>query len=200
LFGLAFLTLGYTRPGGDLPLAAIEGLNNQTNALVGYPVFGYFIYHITEEAIAAYDNHVSRFHDLSWNRGLTCIQLDSAYSLWFTNNATYQKEHLAPLGRLEQWLSEERQAPYGGAYVSNVTKEQWKTIVKAQGGLAGGLKWYKALLSGINQPDAAGKSFPGAHTNPRILTSLKHYSQCRQQLPSPLWSLPRTWIPSVSRS
>ncbi|KAJ8111650.1 hypothetical protein OPT61_g5809 [Boeremia exigua] len=139
LLGLSFLTLGYTPPGGDLPLAAIEAINNQTNALVGYPIFGYFPFHITEEAIAAYDNH-----------------LDSAYSVWFTNNATYQRDHLAPLDKLETWLTEDRQAPYGGTYITEATKEQWKTIVKAQGGLGRGLKWYTALLSGINQADAAG--------------------------------------------
>ncbi|KAJ4982905.1 epoxide hydrolase, partial [Stagonosporopsis vannaccii] len=155
LAGLAYLTLGYTPPGGDLPLAAIEGINNQTNAVFGYPVFGYFIYHITEEAAAGYDSH-----------------LDSAYSLWFTNNATYQKEHLAPLGQLERWLSEDRQAPYGSAYVSNVTKEQWKTIVKAQGGLDGGLKWYKALLSGLNQADAlALQSKSPIITKPTLLVT-----------------------------
>ncbi|KAG9187061.1 microsomal epoxide hydrolase [Alternaria panax] len=106
LSALAFLTLGYAPPGTNLRLVDLEAVNNQTNALLGYTVFGYFVYHNTEEAAAAYDNH-----------------LDSAYSLWFTNNATYQRDHLAALGGVEQWLSEDRRAPYGGVYVTDVVKE-----------------------------------------------------------------------------
>jgi soluble epoxide hydrolase/lipid-phosphate phosphatase len=62
LLALAYLTLGYTAPGANLRLAEIEALNNQTNSLFGYPIFGYFIYHITEEAAAAYDDHVSHIY------------------------------------------------------------------------------------------------------------------------------------------
>jgi soluble epoxide hydrolase/lipid-phosphate phosphatase len=62
LLALAYLTLGYTAPGANLRLAEIEALNNQTNSLFGYPVFGYFIYHTTEEAAAAYDDYVSQLY------------------------------------------------------------------------------------------------------------------------------------------
>jgi pimeloyl-ACP methyl ester carboxylesterase len=62
LLALAYLTLGYTAPGANLRLAEIEALNNQTNSLFGYPIFGYFIYHVTEEAAAAYDDHVSHLY------------------------------------------------------------------------------------------------------------------------------------------
>ncbi|KAL1791757.1 hypothetical protein ACET3X_009508 [Alternaria dauci] len=136
LLALAYVTVGYTAPGGDFTLADVEALNNQTNALLGYPVFGYFIFHNTERAVPAFDDH-----------------LDSVFTLWFTNNATYHREHVAPLGALEQWLSEDRKAPYGGIWITDVVKEQWKTIVMAQGGFAGGLRWYKAIMGGVNQPD-----------------------------------------------
>ncbi|RYN29000.1 hypothetical protein AA0114_g12405 [Alternaria tenuissima] len=182
LLALAYLTLGYTAPGANLRLAEIEALNNQTNSLFGYPVFGYFIYHTTREAVAAYDDH-----------------LDSAYSLWFTNNATYQKEHLAPLNELERWLSGDRRAPYGGVYITDVVKEQWKAIVRAQGGLAGGLRWYKSLLSGVNQDDAAAlQSVSPIITKPTLVVTSNRDPVClpsitlNNTLPYAPFARPRT--------
>ncbi|OAG21851.1 alpha/beta-hydrolase [Alternaria alternata] len=138
LLGLAFMSLGYFSPGLDLPLAAIEALNNQSETFFSYPALGYWPFHNTDEATTAYDNH-----------------LDSVYTLWYTNNETYQRQYLAPYNALETWLSEDRQAPYGGAYISEVTKAQWKSIVERQGGLSGGLNWYRANLQGVNSADAA---------------------------------------------
>lgn len=42
-------------------------------------------------------------------------------------------------------------------FVSLVNMEQWKVIIRAQGGLDGPLKWYKAMMRGINNPDISGK-------------------------------------------
>ncbi|KAH8629749.1 alpha/beta-hydrolase [Alternaria alternata] len=131
------VAIGHDFPGLDLTLAAIEALNNQSENCFGYPALGYWPFHNTDEAITAYDNH-----------------LDSVYTLWYTNNATYQQQYLAPYKALKTWLSQDRQAPYGGAYISEVTKAQWKSIAKRQGGLSGGLNWYKANLQGVNSADA----------------------------------------------
>lgn len=41
-------------------------------------------------------------------------------------------------------------AEYGNDYITNSTREQWKTITRAQGGIEAAQKWYKALLQGVN--------------------------------------------------
>ena len=58
------MSLGYFSPGLDLPLAAIEALNNQSETFFGYPALGYWPFHNTDEATTAYDNHVRCFHSL----------------------------------------------------------------------------------------------------------------------------------------
>jgi soluble epoxide hydrolase/lipid-phosphate phosphatase len=44
-------------------------------------------------------------------------------------------------------------AEYGNDYITNSTREQWKTITRAQGGVETAQRWYKALLRGINSED-----------------------------------------------
>ena len=44
-------------------------------------------------------------------------------------------------------------AEYGNDYITNSTREQWKTITRAQGGVEAAQRWYKALLRGINSED-----------------------------------------------
>ena len=94
-------------------------------------------------------------------RKLTTVQLDSAYSLMFSSDTPkVMVENFNTIGALQKWLSADRRAEFGNAFITNSTREQWKTITRAQGGLEAGLRWYKSFLRGINSADEDGKMFP----------------------------------------
>lgn len=61
----------------------------------------------------------------------------------------------APTGALQQWLEGDQSA--SDLVVSDVNIDQWKRIITAQRGFDGPLKWYKAMMEGINNPDSNGK-------------------------------------------
>lgn len=80
--------------------------------------------------------------------------MDSFYSLHYSSNTpTDWIEHIAKIGAFQEWLAADRMAEYGNDYITNSTREQWKTITRAQGGIEAAQKWYKAFLQGINSGD-----------------------------------------------
>jgi len=62
-------------------------------------------------------------------------------------------ENFNPIGALQEWLAADKRAEYGNDFITNSTREQWKNIVRAQGGVEANLKWYKSYLRGINSAD-----------------------------------------------
>jgi len=93
---------------------------------------------------------------------LTTVQLDSAYSLMFSSDTPkVMVENFNTIGALQKWLSADRRAEFGNDFITNSTREQWKAIIRAQGGLEAGLKWYKSFLRGVNSADEDGKTDPG---------------------------------------
>jgi len=92
---------------------------------------------------------------------LTTVQLDSAYSLMFSSDAPkVMVENFNTIGALQEWLAADRRAEFGNDFITNSTREQWKTIIRAQGGLEAGLRWYKSFLRGINSADEDGMMHP----------------------------------------
>ena len=101
-------------------------------------------------------------------RKLTTVQLDSAYSLMFSSDTPkVMVENFNTIGALQEWLSADRRAEFGNAFITNSTREQWKSITRAQGGLEAGLRWYKSFLRGINSADEDGMTH---HRCPLCLT------------------------------
>lgn len=72
---------------------------------------------------------------------------------------------MAPIGKFKQWLLEDKTAPIGN-FANRVSQEQWKSIMKAQGGLDGPLKWYKAFMRDVNKVDEDGMFTPSLQLNP----------------------------------
>lgn len=90
---------------------------------------------------------------------LTTLQLDSLYSLMYSSDTPkVMVENFNTIGTLQEWLAADRRAEFGNDFITNSTREQWKTITRAQGGLEAGLKWYKSYLRGINSADEDGKT------------------------------------------
>jgi len=92
---------------------------------------------------------------------LTTVQLDSLYSLMYSSDTPkVMVEDFNTIGALQGWRAADRRAEFGNDFITNSTREQWKTITRAQGGLEAGLKWYKSYLRGINSADKDGKTGP----------------------------------------
>ncbi|KNG48507.1 alpha/beta-hydrolase [Stemphylium lycopersici] len=136
LSALAILDVGYIAPGVDFNQTYVEAYNNITQAGLGYPILGYWPYHNEPDA------HV-----------LMDANLDSLYTLLYTSNSTTWIENFNEPGGLEKWLAADRRAAYGNEYITNSTREQWKAITRAQGGLEAPLKWYKSFMQGVNSAD-----------------------------------------------
>ncbi|KAH6862970.1 Alpha/Beta hydrolase protein [Alternaria alternata] len=142
LSALAFLDIGYFAPGVDVNMTYVETYNNISQAEVGYPALGYWYYYDQPDGHVLMDEH------------LTIAKLDSFYSLIYSSNTpTDWIEHIAKIGASQEWLAADRMAEYGNSYITNSTREQWKTITQAQGGVEAAQRWYKALLRGINSKD-----------------------------------------------
>ncbi|KAL3418737.1 epoxide hydrolase [Phlyctema vagabunda] len=135
LLAVAFLDIGYVPPGTVLDEMTVTALNNATLNSLGYTLYGYWVFHNEDDAASIIDTH-----------------LDSFFSLVYTYNMTYWKEFFTPLGEFKQWLLDDRRAPVGKFSTTQVS-EQWKSIMRAQGGLDGPLKWYKSSMRGINRAD-----------------------------------------------
>ncbi|KAH6613068.1 Alpha/Beta hydrolase protein [Boeremia exigua] len=137
LSALVYLDISYIPPGLDLNLTTIEAANNASQAGLGYPLLGYWPYHNQPDAHVLMDKH-----------------LDSLFSLYYTSaTPTTWIENFNTPGKLQEWLAADKRAEFGNEYITNSTREIWKSIVKAQGGLEAPLKWYKAFLQGVNSKD-----------------------------------------------
>ncbi|KAI4680729.1 uncharacterized protein J4E84_007869 [Alternaria hordeiaustralica] len=137
LSALAFLDIGYYGPGTDFNQTFVEAYNNMSQATFGYPILGYWYYFDQPDAHVLLDAH-----------------LDSAYSLMFSSDTPkVMVENFNTIGALQKWLSADRRAEFGNDFITTSTREQWKTITRAQGGLEAGLRWYKSFLRGINSAD-----------------------------------------------
>ncbi|UPK95918.1 hypothetical protein LCI18_006853 [Fusarium solani-melongenae] len=138
LRAVAFLGDGYLPPSTRVDAQAIDMINKATLAQFGYPQYGYFLTNNDDDAAAFMDQH-----------------LDSFVSIQYTRNTSIWTEHFSPVGAFRKWLEQDSIA--SDVFASRVNEEQWKTIMRAQGGFNGPLKWYKAMMRGINNPDTSGE-------------------------------------------
>ncbi|KAM5358993.1 hypothetical protein ACJZ2D_014818 [Fusarium nematophilum] len=149
LAAVAFLGNGYVPPQAKPDAPTVDLVNNATLAHFGYQRYGYWLFNNEEEAGGLIDQH-----------------LESFYTFQYTRNTSWM-EHFLPVGAFRQWLVQNRTSSH--MFVSRVNMEQWKAIMRAQGGLDGPLKWYKAMMKGINNPDITDQNASGAISQPLLL-------------------------------
>ncbi|KAF4455364.1 alpha beta-hydrolase [Fusarium albosuccineum] len=139
LAAVAFLGNGYVAPQLQLDAPAVNAVNKATLARFEYQEYGYWLFNNEDEAGALIDQH-----------------LESFYSLMATRNSSSWTEDFMPVGAIREWLVQNKTA--SDVFSTRVNMEQWKLIMRAQGGLDGPLKWYKAMMRGINNPDSTDMS------------------------------------------
>ncbi|KAF4995350.1 hypothetical protein FDECE_12842 [Fusarium decemcellulare] len=150
LAAVAFLGNGYVAPQLQLDAPAVDAVNKATLARFGYQQYGYWLFNNEDEAGALIDQH-----------------LESFYSLMTTQNSSSWTEYFMPVGAIREWLVQNKTA--SDVFATRVNMEQWKLIMTAQGGLDGPLKWYKAMMRGINNPDSTDLNSSGAIPQPLLL-------------------------------
>ncbi|PCD42946.1 hypothetical protein AU210_005470 [Fusarium oxysporum f. sp. radicis-cucumerinum] len=130
---VAFLGNGYFPPAARVDAAGVDFINEAALSRFGYETVGFWSFNNEENAAKVFDQHLESFSTLSFTRNT---------SLWI--------DHLAPTGAIRQWLMQDKMAT--DIFVSRARMEQWKTIIRENGGMDGPLRWYKAMIAGVNNP------------------------------------------------
>ncbi|KAI2939809.1 hypothetical protein CBS147343_7127 [Aspergillus niger] len=133
-YGFVSIAVAYNIPG---PKFDLDALLKHTESIFGYPVFGYWLWHNTDEAADEMAAHP-----------------ESAFSLIFPQDPATWKTDLAPIGKAAEWVRSGKTTPLP----SWLTQEDYDIHhrVFSKGGYAGPLSWYKAAIRGINTEDEAG--------------------------------------------
>ncbi|GKZ23854.1 hypothetical protein AbraIFM66951_010383 [Aspergillus brasiliensis] len=132
-YGFVSIAVAYSAPGKfDL-----DALLKYTESLFGYPVFGYWLWHNTDEAADEMAAHPQ-----------------SAFNLIYPQDPATWKTDLAPIGKAAEWVRSGKTTPLP----SWLTQEDYDIHQRlfSEGGYAGPLSWYKAAIRGLNNEDEAG--------------------------------------------
>ncbi|KAJ5349881.1 hypothetical protein N7541_007608 [Penicillium brevicompactum] len=133
--GSAFVGVGYSPPPMAFNQAGVEAINNASLDAIGYPPFGYWYFMNEDDVAPIMDEH-----------------FDSAYTLTYSSNATYLKEHFSPVGAYKKWLLADRIAPWT-TFITEDEKDIFENITMSQGGFDGPVKSYKSLMRDYNAAD-----------------------------------------------
>ncbi|PVH77426.1 putative epoxide hydrolase [Cadophora sp. DSE1049] len=128
----SFLAVPYMPPQLDKDMD-VNLINTMTKRVLGYEMFGYWIFNAREDAWEILRDHVE---------SALCLTFAEDPSLWVTD--------LAPIGALEKWLIADRSAPYA-SYMRPEDIALHRKI--HQDNYKGGLHWYRAFVEGINNAD-----------------------------------------------
>ncbi|KAF4470262.1 alpha beta-hydrolase [Fusarium albosuccineum] len=132
LTAVAFLTVGYSAPPLAFNEAGIDLINKATEEAVGYTTFGYWGFMSEDNAASIMD-----------------ANLDSAFTLLYTDNSDYFQKYFAPIGEYKKWLLAGRIAPWT-KYLEEESKSIFKRIYNFHGGFDGPLKTYKSMIRDVN--------------------------------------------------
>ncbi|RAK76341.1 alpha/beta hydrolase [Aspergillus fijiensis CBS 313.89] len=141
--GSAFVGVGYSPPPMSFNQAGVEAANNASLETLGYPPFGYWYFMNEDDVAPIMDQH-----------------FDSAFTLTYTSDPTYMREHLSPVGEYKKWLLADEIAPWT-TFITQVEKETFTNITMAHGGFDGPVKSYKSLMRDLNAADE--EAIPETH-------------------------------------
>ncbi|KAJ5204661.1 epoxide hydrolase [Penicillium cinerascens] len=153
LMGIVPISVGYIQPGP----VDVDAINAYTESLVGYPTYGYWPWHNTDDAVKDCDEHPA-----------------SAFTLIYAANPEDWKVNMAPLGAAAEYVKAGRIDPLPSWY----TLEEYtlRDRILAQGH-RGPLNWYKAAMRGVNNVDEAEipDADRGCHLPTLLVVSEKDY-------------------------
>ncbi|KAK0630335.1 putative epoxide hydrolase [Bombardia bombarda] len=153
LLGVIFLSVGYLEP---QLVWDIEFLIEYANQAVGYDIYGYWLWHGTEQAIEDCDKNPA-----------------SVFNLLYPADPADWKVHFAPRGAAANYVSSGRTDPLPSWF--NLAEYTQRDRIIAMKGHRGPLNWYKAGMAGINLPDEAGMSEEERRCNVPTLLVVSEY-------------------------
>ncbi|KAK1224639.1 hypothetical protein PQX77_012441 [Marasmius sp. AFHP31] len=132
-----FLALGNTSPG--FFSTSYSELNNLTKVVLGYENFGYWDFFVQPDAHEVLGDH-----------------LESMFSLAYTADPVEVLVNWAPVGKLEDWVRNDRRSESNGTVITPEEKEVYLKAYSLPGAVEGSLAWYKVVVSGIEARDSKG--------------------------------------------
>ncbi|RBA18227.1 hypothetical protein FPRO05_10522 [Fusarium proliferatum] len=173
---LAFITVGYIPPGKPVNIGLI---NERSQQALGYPVFGYQLF------LTSRNNNAEKI--LNQHK-------ESMLSLIYAQETSLWKDHMGPVGALEEWVTADKMAIWGDYLTQEDHRQRKKATADELGGLPT-LGWYKAQAWNLNyevEKDIAEES-KYLHHPTLYLTSARDY------LAVPRLQIPQMepWVPNL---
>ncbi|KAF5725031.1 alpha beta-hydrolase [Fusarium mundagurra] len=127
---LTFITVGYIPPGNHVN---IDLINERSKQAIGYPVFGYQMFLASNnDAEAILNQHK-----------------ESILSLIYAQDTALWKDHMGPVGALEDWVTADNMATWGEYLTEEDHRQRREATADNLGGLPT-LAWYKAHAWNFN--------------------------------------------------
>ncbi|KIW17537.1 hypothetical protein PV08_04731 [Exophiala spinifera] len=127
---LGFVAVGYRPPGAPV---SVDRMNEMTAKVIGYPAFGYQVFFTRNpDAEVILNQH---------KESLLSLQYAQDPSLW--------KDHMCPVGAVEEWVLADRQAAWGEFLTEEDHRVRREETADELGGLPT-LAWYKAAAWNLN--------------------------------------------------
>lgn len=120
--------------------AGVELANNVTPKTLGYPAFGYWYFMNDDDVAPIMDAYVRKDSYIT-KKVTKSSQMDSVFTLTYTDDTEYMKKHFSPVGKYRQWLLEGRTTPWT-KYLELNPKSIFKRITSFNGGYDGPVKSY----------------------------------------------------------
>ncbi|OCL10067.1 epoxide hydrolase [Glonium stellatum] len=130
-YGIATIAVSYVEPG---LVWDIDGMIKLTESLFGYPTYGYWKWHNTEQAIVDNNEHPA-----------------SAFNLVYPHDPMLYRTDFAPVGKAAEFVSSGKITPLPSWY--DLAEYTTRDRIFSTGGYAGPLSWYKAAMRGVNAED-----------------------------------------------
>ncbi|KAF4428949.1 short chain type dehydrogenase [Fusarium acutatum] len=175
LVKLAFITVGYIPPGNPVD---IDLANERSKKVLGYPVFGYQVFLTRYNGVEAIFNQ----------------HKESVLSLIYAQETALWKDHMGPVGALQDWVNADKRATWGEYLTEKDHRIRKEMTADELGGLPT-LAWYKAHAWNLNhevEKDIAENAKYLRHPTLYLASAKDYLAVPRLQIPQM-----ESWVPSL---
>lgn len=134
---LIFISVGPARMGSPFN---VQEINDMTRKMLGYELLGYISWIAGEDTGAQQELEA---------------HAESAMSLMFCADQTLWDEWFRPLGKMEQFVSEDRRVAVGSWYTDELRKHHLDAYSREHG-YRGVVCWYRMMMKNLFMEDEAG--------------------------------------------
>ena len=147
----AFVDVSYAAP--RVPFS-VDAVNDFSQKLVGYPIFGYWHFMNDPKAGEMMDAKVPTLP-------MQCVlppanhatQPDSLDSLIFAKDPKFMSDNMCPIGAMRSFFEQGKTCPLASWVTPEELKTWHKIIDPSKGGCGPPTNWYKAQIANLNSQD-----------------------------------------------